>query len=128
MRNAICIFLCSSLLLAQTPIRGYPQADWQSRRELEEKARAIPRPDRVKVYLERMAAEPHAAGSAQSKAVADYALGLMKEFGLDAKIENFEALLPYPTARKLEMTAPYQFTARLNEPGVAEDPDSTDKG
>ena len=30
-------------------------------------------------------------------AVAEYALGLFKEFGLDAHIENFEALIPYPT-------------------------------
>ncbi len=109
-------------------MRGFPPSEWQARRDLEEKARAIPRPDRVKVYLERMAAEPHAAGSAQSKAVAEYALGLMKEFGLDARIENFEALMPYPTARKLEMTAPRQFTARLNEPALSDDADSADAG
>jgi len=125
MRTAICVLLSAALLSAQAPMRGYPPAEWQARRDLEDKARAIPRPDRVKTYLERMAAQPHAAGSAQSKAVAEYALGLMKEFGLDARIENFEALLPYPTARKLEMTAPRQFTARLNEPGVNEDGDST---
>ena len=78
-------------------------------------------------YLDRMAAEPHHAGSPGSKAVAEYARGLFAEFGLDVKIETFEAMLPYPKGRLLEMTAPVRYTAKLSEPAVGSDADSADK-
>ena len=67
-------------------------------------------------------------GSAESKAVAEYILGLLKEWGLDARIDQYEALLPYPTARTLEMVKPTRYTAELREPGVAADIDSKDRG
>lgn len=127
-RVPAAILALSSTVFGQQPIRGYAPQDWTARKELEDKLRAIPQPERVRTYLRRMAAEPHAAGSAQSKAVAEYAQALLKEFGLEAKIEHFEALLPYPTGRKLEMTAPRKFTAKLQEPVIAEDGDSGDKG
>ena len=68
-----------------------------------------------------MAAEPHAAGSPQSRAVADYLAATLKEWGLQAQIEEFEALLPYPTQRSLEMVAPVRYRAKLQEPVVSED-------
>jgi N-acetylated-alpha-linked acidic dipeptidase len=58
--------------------------------------------------------------------VAEYALGLFKEWGFDARIETFEALLPYPTSRVLEMTEPVRFRAALKEPALPEDPDTSD--
>ena len=89
--------------------------------QLEQKAAALPQPSREKAYLERMAREPHHAGSAGSLSVAEYALGLFKEFGLDARIENFEALIPYPTSRSLELVSPVHFEASLKEPAIAQD-------
>ncbi len=76
--------------------------------------------------MERMASKPHHAGSAGSRAVAEYALGLFKEWGFDAHIETFEALLPYPTSRVLEMTEPVRYRAVLKEPAIAEDADTSD--
>ena len=77
--------------------------------------------------MERMSADPHIAGSPASKNVADYAAGLLREWGLDTKMEEFEALLPYPKSRLLEMTTPVKFTAKLEEPKVEGDRDSGDK-
>jgi N-acetylated-alpha-linked acidic dipeptidase len=121
----LAILLATALLLhAADPIRGFPQSQWAAERDLEHKAQAIPSPDRIRTYLERMSREPHHAGSAASRAVAEYALGLFREFGLDAHIEEFEALLPYPTARSLELISPVKFTASLKEPAIREDPTS----
>jgi N-acetylated-alpha-linked acidic dipeptidase len=111
----------TSLLAAEEPIRGFPQSQWAAEHELEQKAAALPQPSREKTYLERMAREPHHAGSAGSGAVAEYALGLFKEFGLDAHIEIFEALIPYPTSRSLELVSPVRFRAALKEPALAQD-------
>jgi N-acetylated-alpha-linked acidic dipeptidase len=126
--KALAALATSAALFAQEPIRGFPQNQWASQHALEQRLRAIPEPERARTYMKRMAAEPHAAGSPASKAVAEYALGLFREWGLEAKIEEFETLLPYPTQRVLEMTAPVRHRAKLAEPKVGHDPDSGDSG
>jgi len=122
MKSFFALLACTAVLAAQEPIRGFPQSEWTAEHELEQKAINIPEAGRQKTYLERMAKVPHHAGSAASAAVAEYGLGLFKEFGLDAHIENFEALIPYPTARALEMVSPVKFRAALKEPAIAQDP------
>jgi N-acetylated-alpha-linked acidic dipeptidase len=123
------VVLCSLLILpafSQAPIRGFGNDQWKSQHEHEEKAIAIPQRERMKIYMERMASKPHHAGSAGSRVVAEYALGLFKEWGFDAHLETFEALLPYPTSRTLEMTEPVRYRAALKEPAIPEDPDTSD--
>ena len=123
------VFLCSLLIppaFSQAPIRGFGNDQWKSQHEREEKAIAVPQRERMKIYMERMASKPHHAGSAGSRTVAEYALGLFKEWGFDAHIETFEALLPYPTSRVLEMTEPVRYRAVLKEPAIPEDADTSD--
>jgi N-acetylated-alpha-linked acidic dipeptidase len=110
------------------PIRGFPSEDWKAQHELEEKAKAIPAPARIRIYMGRIASTPHQAGSPASKAVADYLVAQIKAWGLDVHTEEFEALMPYPTSRLLEMTAPVKFRAELKEPAIAEDPGTGEPG
>jgi N-acetylated-alpha-linked acidic dipeptidase len=117
----LALLAACAALGAQEPIRGFPENQWAAQREFEKKAAALPEPGRIQTYLERMAKEPHHAGSPASGVVAEYALGLLQEFGLDAHIENFEALLPYPVARSLEMVKPVKFRAALKEPVISQD-------
>ncbi|MGH9665368.1 MAG: M28 family peptidase, partial [Bryobacteraceae bacterium] len=42
------------------------------------------------------------------------------------RIERFEAHLPYPTSRTLELVSPVRLHAKLKEPAIPEDPDSGD--
>jgi N-acetylated-alpha-linked acidic dipeptidase len=126
MRALLSTLAACAVLSAQPAIRGFSNEDAKAQRVRESKARAIPEPARLRVYMERMSAEPHIAGSPQSKAVADYAAGLMKEWGLEVRIEEGEALLPYPTRRALEMVSPVSHKAKLVEPVVSADPDSAD--
>src|SRR5690348_14016058 len=127
MRSAIVVVLFTTVAPAQ-PMRGYPDSQAATEQQAERKAQAIPQPDRIRAYMERMAQQPHHAGSPMSASVAQYALGLFKSFGLDARIEEFEALIPYPTVRLVELTAPVQYTLKLKEPAIKEDPDSSDQG
>ncbi len=126
------VFLCAALFTAQPllaqEMRGYTAAQASAERTEEHKAQAVPRPDHIRAYMERMAQQPHHAGSPMSASVAQYALGLMKSFGLNAHIEDFEALIPYPTIRVVELTAPVKYTLKLKEPAIAEDPYSSDPG
>ena len=54
-------------------------------KRLEQQAQAIPDPARLRKYMDFLASEPHHAGSPRSKAVAEYLLGTLKEWGLDAQ-------------------------------------------
>jgi N-acetylated-alpha-linked acidic dipeptidase len=112
---------------AQTPVlRGFPDDAQAAQRAREEQFRKVPDSARLKEYLTAMAGEPHVAGRAGSRKVADYALDKFKAWGLDAKIETFEALMPWPAERVVELVAPTKTTLAIKEPVVADDPDSND--
>lgn len=111
---------------SRTP-RGFSPDNWPRQQALEQKLRATPDPARLEAYMKRMAAEPHHAGSPAGRAVAEYALGLFRKFGFDARIETFDAFLPYPADRLVELIHPVYSKLRLAEPNFAIDPDSKDK-
>jgi N-acetylated-alpha-linked acidic dipeptidase len=94
----------------------------------EEKFRRVPQPERIREFLQVLSEEPHHAGSERSRQVAEYILSKFREWGLEAQIEEFEALLPTPRERLLELTEPVTFTAALKEPVIPEDKDSSDPG
>ena len=98
-----------------------------AQRQREEQFRKIPDAARLKEYMEAMAGEPHVAGQPSSKKVADYALAKFKSFGLDAKLEEFEAMMPWPIETTVELVAPEKYTLRVKEPVLSEDPDSGDQ-
>jgi len=107
---------------APAPLRGFPPDQWKAQHDREEQAKTIPQQERLRIYMERMAAKPHHAGSPGSKAVADYLATQLTEWGLETRIETFQALIPYPATRTLEMVAPLRFRAKLAEPAIPEDP------
>ena len=66
-------------------------------------------------------------GSPYDKDNAEWLLAQLKSYGLDAKIETFEALFPTPKTRLLEMTGDKKYIARLDEPVLSIDPTSNQK-
>ena len=124
------LLIVSSTVRTQTrpPLRGFTAAGSETQRQLEEKFRAIPKPENNREYMRVISAEPHHAGSPGSRKVADYMLSQFKSWGLNASIETFEALMPYPTERVVELVAPERYVLKLAEPAVPQDPDSTDAG
>ena len=128
----ICAAVLAGLLpfqlFSQDPsrMRGFLAKDIAAEQGFEKQVQAVPDTGRLRKYMNFMAGEPHNAGSPRSKAVAEYVLSLFKEWGLDAQIEEFEALLPTPTVRELEVISPKRYVAKLKEPVVAEDPNSGD--
>src|SRR5690348_4006214 len=95
---------------APPPIRGFTAEASDVERALEAKFQAVPKPENAREYMQKISAKPHHAGSAASREVAQYILGLEKSWGLDAQIESFEALMPYPTERQVELVAPEHYT------------------
>ena len=109
-------------------LRGFTSAGAAQQRDIERQFRAVPKPENLREHMRAISAEPHHAGSPGSRKVAEYVLAQFKAAGLDARIEEFEALMPYPTDRSLELIAPERYVADLKEPVVSEDPDSGDAG
>ena len=127
---AVCLLAVPSTVRTQSraPIRGFTAADTDVQRQVEEKFRAVPKPENNREYMRTITAEPHHAGSPGSRKVAEYVLAQFKSWGLNASIETFDALMPYPTERVVELVAPEHYTLKLAEPPVPQDPDSTDAG
>jgi N-acetylated-alpha-linked acidic dipeptidase len=93
----------------------------------EQKFRAIPNPQNLRDYMQRMSARPHHVGSPYDKDNAEWIAGKLKSWGFDAKIETFDVLFPTPKERLVEMTEPIKFTAKLEEPPVSVDSTSNQK-
>ena len=108
-------------------IRGFPDDAVAAQRQREEQFRKVPDSARLKEYMEAIAGDPHVAGQPSSKRVADYVLGKFKSFGLDANIETFEAMMPWPIETTVEVTGPEKYSLKVKEPVLAEDPDSGDQ-
>ena len=58
---------------------------------------------------------------------AEWMLAKFKEWGWDAQLESFTVLFPTPKERIVELVAPTQFKASLEEPAIAVDPTSNQK-
>jgi len=120
------IFLFLQQGFGADTIRGFPEDEAKLRKPFEQRLRATAESNKIREFMTRMASEPHHAGSAASRSVAEYALAKFKEFGLEARIETFDALIPYPTQRVMEIVSPIRYVAKLKEPLIKDDPDSSD--
>lgn len=72
-------------------------------------------------WLKRMTSEPNHVGSPHDKANAEFVRDQFKQWGWDARIEEFSVLYPTPIHQSLELVAPTNFVAALHEPPVARD-------
>jgi N-acetylated-alpha-linked acidic dipeptidase len=126
---AICFLSISVAAFAvdpapPAPLRGYTAEHSAAEVQWEQKFRALPEPDRIGENMKRLSARPHHVGSPYDKDNAEWLVAQLKSYGLDAKIEQFEALFPTPKSRKLELLGPTPFVAKLQEPTIAIDPTS----
>lgn len=111
---------------AQQPIRGFPADLLPAQLEREQLVRSVPDPDTLDMRMRLLSEQPHEAGTERSRHVAELILERFRSVGLDAGIEEFEALMPRPVSRTLELVAPERYTAKLEEPPVPGDKDSDD--
>jgi N-acetylated-alpha-linked acidic dipeptidase len=124
--NAVfCILLAAlPVLPADAPapvLSGFSMDSARAEHELESTYLAIPDRAKLREYMQRLSARPHHVGSPYDKDNAEWILSKFKEWGLDAKIENYDVLFPTPWERVLELTEPHRFTAKLQEPTVVGD-------
>jgi N-acetylated-alpha-linked acidic dipeptidase len=108
------------------PLPGYSAESSHAERQWEEKLRAIPSPDNLRTYMQRLSARPHNVGTPYDKDNAEWIAARFKEFGLDTHIEHFDVLYPTPKERVVELVeGGPKFVAKLQEPAIPQDPTSS---
>jgi N-acetylated-alpha-linked acidic dipeptidase len=115
---AVALIAFTLHLLAQN---NAASSSWDSR------FRAVPDATNIGDYMKRLSARPHHVGSPYDKDNAEWMLAKFKEWGWDAQLEIFTVLFPTPRERLVELVAPTQFKAALDEPAIAGDPTSNQK-
>ena len=128
--------LHSRVAADESPLYGYSAESSRAERQWEEKLRAIPSPENMRAYMQRLSARPHNVGSPYDKDNADWLAAKFKEFGFDVQIESYDVLFPTPKERQLELLdcksasttdCSVKFTAKLEEPALSVDPTSGQK-
>jgi N-acetylated-alpha-linked acidic dipeptidase len=102
--------------------RGFSPQAAAAQLEWERKFRAIPEPQRIREYMERLAARPHHVGSPWGKANAEWMRDQLRSWGWDAELAEYHVLFPTPKERVLELVAPTRYAAKLEEPVIPSDP------
>jgi N-acetylated-alpha-linked acidic dipeptidase len=129
---AACFLTLSMAAYAVEPspsatLRGYTAEHSATEVQWEKKFSEVPDQGRLRENMRRLTARPHHVGSPYDKDNAEWLLAQLKSYGLDAKIEEFQALFPTPKSRKLELLGPNKYEAKLQEPAIAIDPTSNQK-
>jgi N-acetylated-alpha-linked acidic dipeptidase len=112
---------------AAAPMLGFDAAGAAAQRELERALDERVSRDEMRDWMRRMTSRPHHLGSSWGRANAEWMRDQLESWGLEARIETFRVLFPTPRERRLELTAPARFVARLEEPALAEDATSGQK-
>ena len=111
-----------------TSIHGFVRGRVDAQRDLERRFDAQISTANLTAWLKQMAGRPHHAGSPHGKANAEFMASLLREWGYQVEIEQYDVLFPTPTTRLVELVAPTKFRARLSEPPLDEDALSRLKG
>ncbi len=109
-------------------LTGFSAAAAARQRELEARFDAALKADDLRAWMKQMSAHPHHVGSRYGKENANFMAGLLRSWGYEVAIEEFQVLFPTPKTRLLEMEAPVRFRARLAEPELPEDATSGQAG
>lgn len=109
---------------AQERLYGYTSRSSVTERDWEKKFQDGISRDNLRESMRRLTARPHHVGSPYDKDNAEWMLARFKEWGYDARIETFQVLFPTPKERVVELVAPTEFRAKLQEPALAVDPTS----
>ncbi len=130
LRSAGLAFIALSALAsasADPPLFGFTAHSARAQMEWETRFRRLPLPDSLRSYMRQLSARPHHVGSPYDSTNAEWIRARLASWGWDAKIEQFDALIPTPKTRLVELVAPTRFKAKLEEPAVPGDPTSSQR-
>ncbi len=126
---AVSLFLLGLTLIWARPdvsLRGFFPAEAAREAEFEKIFRAVPTPERAQHDLWVLTQAPHVAGTPEDYKTAQYVLDQFREAGLDAKVVEYQVLLPMPKEVKVDLVEPFKREGPTPEGGWTWDKDSYD--
>jgi N-acetylated-alpha-linked acidic dipeptidase len=129
MKKLTFVFLLflNTIINAQS-LTGFVGDNIAKQLQWEKKFLSIPRASNCEKHLFILTEEPHPAGSQAGYKVAFYIDSVFKSYGLNSKIVEYWAYLPYPEEVSLEMTQPYKTKFELKETQWIWDKDTYEDG
>ncbi len=127
MRYVVLVLLAmtSTQVFAAEKLLGFDEDGSTAQRALESRFDQHISADEQTEWLRRLSARPHHVGSSAGKANAKYIADLLKSWGYDVEIAEYQVLLPTPETRELELLSPGHYTAGLEEDSLSEDPSTS---
>jgi N-acetylated-alpha-linked acidic dipeptidase len=111
-----------------TALDGFTPDGARTERELEDRFRAVPKPDSAREHLRQLTKEPHVTGTQEDYQTALYVRDRLREYGIQADLKEYQVLLPFPKSPTvLELIAPRRLRLALQEAAIPEDPSSSNK-
>ena len=123
-RLAFTVLLAAPLSAQQAPLPGFTRESVAAQRAAE--ADVIRRPDKtsMRILSRDLSKEPHVAGTPAQARTRDYAINLMKSWGLETEVRTYDIWLPHPVRVRAWRLAPTPKALNLAEPAIAGDPAS----
>ena len=107
------------------PLYGFDAPSSGRERVLEETLAQRLRRDSTGAFFRELTLEPHPAGSARNKYLADWIADRWRAYGLeDVRLHRYDVYLPWPKHVSVTMEAPTHYEATLREDPVDVDPDT----
>ena len=101
---------------------GFTRASASGQAAVEQRFLALPSAGGIREAHRYLADQPHIAGSARDRALAEWTRERFERSGLeDVAITTHDVLLPWPEDVRVEMVAPRAWRASMREDTVAED-------
>ena len=129
------LFFFLALLLVLVPISadsGELIGFFPSSRDAELAAEAVlqdtPTPEKARRWLSQLTEEPHVAGTAQEKKVAEYVRDRLIEMGLETEVASYDVFLNYPKHVSVRLIEPEEEELSMREEFIASDKDSAARG
>ncbi|MGI8960877.1 MAG: M28 family metallopeptidase [Bryobacteraceae bacterium] len=107
----------------QIPL-GFTPRSYDGERAWEEKLKRLVSPERCRMYLHKLTAEPHVAGTPGDRRVSEYIAREFRGDGLETEVVEYKVLLSYPKQVSLELVAPVTRRLANPEPSIDGDPDT----
>ena len=107
-------------------LRGFFPSHAARQAEIEKTFRTVPTPARSEQDLRILTQAPHVAGTPEDYKTAQYVLEQFREAGLDAKLVEYQVLLPMPKEVKVKLIEPFKREAPTPAAGWSWDKDTYD--
>ena len=119
---ALALVSTPLLRASEAPLLGFGPEGSATQHALEARFSAALSASDQDQWLKTLTAEPHHVGSAAGARNVQWMKEHFESWGYETEVVRYDVSIPFPTVRRVALTAPEAFEAALTEAELAEDP------